>query len=187
MWQQNDNVRPVTAAAWIEAAGTRRWSTRGKVSNRKIAASTEQDAVAILSGPLARDSSDLGMRVLEQEARHRGEQGDSAAVDDPAKLWQRRKARYFNTQAVARPANGTWGNLGRNVVVGPGINNWDLALSKNFRLWEDGRLQFRTEWFNAFNHSQFTGLSTSFGTGNFGYVTGAASPRMIQFGLRMEF
>jgi len=100
---------------------------------------------------------------------------------------ERAVTRYFNTEAIARPPNATWGNLGRNVVVGPGLNNWDLALSKSFRVREGLRLQFRSEWFNAFNHSQFTGMSTTFGTGNFGYITGAASPRVVQFGLRLEF
>jgi hypothetical protein len=100
---------------------------------------------------------------------------------------ERTLTRYFDTQAITRPANGTWGNLGRNILTGPGTNNWDLALLKNFQLREQIRLQFRSEWFNAFNHPQFTSVSTAFGTGNFGYVTGAAAPRVIQFGLRLQF
>jgi hypothetical protein len=100
---------------------------------------------------------------------------------------QRTITKYFNTAAIAVPPNGTWGNLGRNVLVGPGLNNWDLALSKNFKMTESMRLQFRSEFFNAFNHTQFSGLSTTFGTGNYGYVTSTRSPRIIQLGLRLSF
>ena len=49
---------------------------------------------------------------------------------------------WFNREAFARPANGTFGNLGRNALRGPGVNKWDLALFKSFR--------FRGEMFNAF-------------------------------------
>jgi hypothetical protein len=100
---------------------------------------------------------------------------------------RRTLTRYFDTSAVVAPAPATWGNLGRNVLVRPGINNWDLAFSKNFRLRESLRLQFRAEMFNAFNHPQFTGLSTTLGAGNFGYVTGARAQRMMQYGLRADF
>ena len=47
------------------------------------------------------------------------------------------------------------GDVGRNTVRGPGINNFDLALFKNFELGQAMRLQFRLESFNAFNHTQF--------------------------------
>ncbi len=100
---------------------------------------------------------------------------------------QRTLRRYFNTEAVARPEASTWGNLGRNVLLRPGINNWDMAFSKNFTVTEALRLQFRCEMFNAFNHPQFTAISTTVGAGNFGYVTGARAQRMLQFGLRLDY
>jgi len=100
---------------------------------------------------------------------------------------QRTMTRWFNTEAITRPPNGTWGNLGRNVLVGPGLNNWDLALSKNFKVREGVRLQFRSEFFDAFNHPQFSGVSATYGSGNYGYVTGARAPRIIQLGLRLTF
>ncbi len=53
------------------------------------------------------------------------------------------------------------GNLGRNTLRGPGVNNLDLALFKNFELGHGMRLQFRLESFNAFNHTQFSGVSTN--------------------------
>ena len=69
--------------------------------------------------------------------------------------------RWFNTAAFAQPALGELGNLGRNTERGPGINNLDLALFKNFEFPGQVRLQFRLESFNALNHTQFDGVSTN--------------------------
>ncbi len=85
----------------------------------------------------------------------------------------------------------SFGNSGRNSVRGPGINNVDLSIFKNFKFSERTNLQFRTEFFNAFNHTQFiiSGNSNSaFGfTGNFGQVTQTRDPRIIQFALKLSF
>ena len=62
---------------------------------------------------------------------------------------------WFNTAAFAQPAAGALGNLGRNTERGPGVNNLDLALFKNFSVTHGMRLQFRLESFNVFNHTQF--------------------------------
>ena len=54
-----------------------------------------------------------------------------------------------------------FGNAGVNVCRNPGMNNWDLAVGKRVPIWKEGRyIQFRTELFNAFNHTQFSGLDT---------------------------
>ncbi len=115
---------------------------------------------------------------------------------------------YFNTAAFVEPALGSFGNATRNIVRGPGINNWDVSIFKNFTIpwfgrrsgWladENATLQFRTEFFNAWNHTQFNGIVTSFQTvapgqpsgtdGGFGAVSGARDPREIQFGLKLTF
>ena len=65
---------------------------------------------------------------------------------------------YFNVAAFARPAKGTFGNAGTNVLNGPGIDNWDISVSKRFAFSERRLLQFRTELFNVWNHTQFSGL-----------------------------
>ena len=86
----------------------------------------------------------------------------------------------------AQPASGKFGNLGRNVVRGPGVNNWDLSLFKSFPLgWESGKLEFRSEFYNAFNHTQWDGVITSFGSTGFGSVTSARDARVIQMGLKL--
>ncbi len=95
--------------------------------------------------------------------------------------------RWFNTEAFALSADGTFGNLGRNVVIGPGTNNWDVSLQKEFRLGERGLAEFRAEFYNAPNHFSYFGVNTTFGTAPFGQVTSASDPRILQLALRVEF
>lgn len=100
--------------------------------------------------------------------------------------------RWFNTDAFEQPANFTYGNAPRFVdeIRYSHVNNWDLALAKNFRPWERMRIQFRAEMFNAFNRVQFGRANTTFGNTAFGRVTGTApgsTPRTIQMALRVEF
>jgi outer membrane receptor protein involved in Fe transport len=91
----------------------------------------------------------------------------------------------------AAPALGTFGNLGRNVVRAPGINNWDVSFSKRIDLMQRGdqpvQLQFRGEFFNLFNHTQFSGVSAGLGAANFGAITSARDPRITQLALRLLF
>ncbi|MBL8239020.1 MAG: TonB-dependent receptor [Bryobacterales bacterium] len=95
--------------------------------------------------------------------------------------------RWFNPSAFALPALGTFGNLGRNIVRGPGTNNWDASLQKNFRLTETFKMQFRAEFYNAPHHFSWLGVGTVLGAGNFGQITSATDPRSLQFGLRLDF
>ncbi|MGH9629371.1 MAG: hypothetical protein ACRD7E_13710, partial [Bryobacteraceae bacterium] len=79
--------------------------------------------------------------------------------------------RWFNTDAFALPAPGTLGNLGRNVVIGPGINNWDISAQKYFAVTEHAKLEFRAEIYNAPHHFSYWGVATTLGASNFGQVT----------------
>ena len=63
--------------------------------------------------------------------------------------------RWFNPNAFIVPPNGTYGNLGRNVLDGPGLSGVDLSLMKNIRLSERWNFQFRAEAFNIFNTANF--------------------------------
>ncbi len=118
---------------------------------------------------------------------------------------QRSVSAYFDTNAFELQAPGTYGNAGRNLVRGPGLNNFDLSLFKNFQLAKatsdtGPRLQFRAEFFNAFNHTQFASINTTFvptqdvagakaDTVNspFGSVSSARPSREIQFALKLIF
>ncbi len=97
---------------------------------------------------------------------------------------------WFNPAAFAQPAKGAFGNSGRNVVRAEGTNNTDASLFRDFpRILkvESSGLQFRAEFYNIFNHVNFTGFGTTFGASNFGQATAARDPRTIQLGLRLFF
>ncbi|MGH9469747.1 MAG: hypothetical protein ACRD1N_05320 [Terriglobia bacterium] len=86
-----------------------------------------------------------------------------------------------------RPAVGFFGNGGRNTIRGPGLGEWDISLCKVFAFGERAHLQLRFESFNAFNHANLNGISTSLGSGSFGEVTSAYAGRIIQLGGRLIF
>jgi hypothetical protein len=96
---------------------------------------------------------------------------------------------WFATSAFSAPAAGTFGDLPFNALRGPSRQNWNLSLFKSFVFSEarGSRLEFRAEFFNAFNHTEFNNVSTTFSASNFGAVTSAHDPREIQLGLKLYF
>jgi hypothetical protein len=96
-------------------------------------------------------------------------------------------AQWFNTSAFSAPAAGYFGNAGTGSIRGPGLINFDLTLQKTFRIREKQAVEFRAEVFNIFNHTNFTAVTTTYGSGTFGQVTAAADPRIIELVLRYRF
>jgi hypothetical protein len=94
---------------------------------------------------------------------------------------------WFDTSVFAQPAAGYFGNSGTGFIKGPGLVNFDMAFYKDFRIKERHTIEFRAELFNIFNHTNFNGVSTAFGAGNFGALTSAADPRITEFALRYQF
>jgi len=95
---------------------------------------------------------------------------------------------YFDPNAFAPQALGTIGNAPRSICCGPGVNDADLALLKTTRITEHKELQFRAEFFNAFNHAQFYVPDGNITDGpTFGQVSKARDPRLIQFALKLLF
>ena len=104
---------------------------------------------------------------------------------------------WFNPNAFILPTAGTWGNLGRGTLSGPGLADVDLSVFKNTSLTETTTLQFRAELFNVLNRSNFgppntttfsvTPTSTSISPSAGLITTTATSPRQIQFGLKLIF
>ena len=104
---------------------------------------------------------------------------------------------YFNSSSFCAPPiapnspdNSTlFGNSGVGVLLGPGQFNWDVTLLKTMRFRERHQVQFRTEFFNTFNHPQFSNpASVAVGTANFGQITSTSvNPRIIQFALKYNF
>jgi len=96
-------------------------------------------------------------------------------------------ADWFNTAAYYQPAPGYFGNAGTGSILGPGTVNFDMAFYKVFKIKENFAFEFRAELFNIFNHANFNGISTGYGSGNFGAITSAADPRIAEFALRLRF
>jgi len=96
-------------------------------------------------------------------------------------------AQWFGTSTFAAPAFGYFGNAGRNLIRGPGMHEWDVALFKTFHFSERLGFTLRGEAFNLFNHTNLQNVSLSFGAGNFGQVTDARQPRLMEVSAKMEF
>lgn len=114
---------------------------------------------------------------------------------------------WFNVNAFTQPTldqlyadnqPGMFGYLGRNTLIGPGRNNWDMSLFKDFKFGERAGLQFRFETFNSFNHTQWKYANTGCAgtvapgavcgtTGRFGQVNTTWPSRIIQLGLKLSF
>jgi hypothetical protein len=103
----------------------------------------------------------------------------------------------FNMCAFAtNTIQGSFGNARRNIILGPGFQNWDISLFKTFPVNERSRLEFRAEFFNAFNHVNpdfanpnafVENIATELGSPGFGQAQAARDPRFIQFALKFYF
>ncbi|MGD0136122.1 MAG: carboxypeptidase regulatory-like domain-containing protein [Bryobacteraceae bacterium] len=96
----------------------------------------------------------------------------------------------FNTSLFAPETLGQLGNAPRRMFHGPGIENFDMQLSKTIRLTESQSVDIRVEAFNVFNHAQFYGPSSVDGEvndPNFGQVVSAAAPRLVQLVVKFHF
>jgi hypothetical protein len=94
----------------------------------------------------------------------------------------------FNNDLHLAPGSiASFGNLGRNALRGPGINNWDISFLKDTKLTESTKLEFRAEMFNAFNHVQFLNPDAAGFDSTFGQVSQTRGPRLVQFGLKLYF
>jgi len=106
---------------------------------------------------------------------------------------------WINPAAFAVPAAGTFGDAPRDVARGPGGWQMDLGVGKHISLGERASLEFRSEFFNVFNHPQYGSPQATFGVPGFGSIlqtvntttpvspVGAGTPRQIQFALRVAF
>jgi hypothetical protein len=109
------------------------------------------------------------------------------------------REQWFNPLAFGRPAEGSLGNLGKNTLRLPGVNQWDLSLYKNTRISERVTAQLRFETFNTFNHTQFASVNVGLNVpnpstpvteatrGQVGVVTDTRDPRSIQLALKILF
>lgn len=96
-------------------------------------------------------------------------------------------AQCFNVGAFSVPAPFTFGDAGRNILRGPSRQNWDFSVLKNFHISESRYVQFRSEFFNVFNHTNFNNPNSQIDTAQGGRVFSAGDPRIIQFALKLYF
>ena len=115
--------------------------------------------------------------------------GEPDIVKPLTRLNPRGPGNYAFSQDTFQPqALGTIGSSPRTVCCGPGINNFDIALHKDTTFHERFRLEFRAEFFNIANHAQFSKVDGNITDGvDFGRVTRARDPRLIQFALKLFF
>jgi hypothetical protein len=94
---------------------------------------------------------------------------------------------YLNRNSFALPAIGTFGNVGKDSLVGPGLVTWDMGFFKNFPIRERYRIQIRGEFFNTLNRANFGNPTSAVNAGAFGSITSAADPRIGQLALKVVF
>jgi hypothetical protein len=96
-------------------------------------------------------------------------------------------AKYYDPAAFTAAAAGTYGNVGRNFLIGPGYVNSDLSFFRLFPIYKEHALQFRVELFNAFNHANLNNPDGGIADSNAGRITSASTGRIVQGGLKYSF
>ena len=94
----------------------------------------------------------------------------------------------FNEDGHLAPGSlASFGDIARNIIRGPGINNWDIFFMKDTKIGESKSVEFRAEFFNAFNHAQFLNPDNQGFSGTFGQISQTRGPLLIQFALKFYF
>jgi len=114
--------------------------------------------------------------------------GRADLIAPDARLDDRTIRRWFNTAAFAAPAPFTFGNSGRNILLGPRSLTFDFSVYKQFVFGEKVTLQFRSEFFNVLNRANFGNPTSNISVpATVGVISSAAPARVVQFGLRLTF
>ncbi len=150
------------------------WSTQGIVTLQ----SGRPLTVALLPEI---DNSNTGIASLGFGANNRPDRLASGTLKNPG------PDGWFDTGAFAFATYGSFGDSGRNILDGPGYKDVSLSMIKESRISERVDLQFRAEFFNAFNNVNFHLPDIFLGSPTFGRIQSAGSPRRIQFGLKFIF
>ena len=141
-----------------------------------------------------------GFPITPQVGSNRSGDGDTRNPDRPSlnpaftgSIVEGNPNQWFNPGAFILPAAGTYGNLGRGVLTGPGLSELDVSLFKNLAVTERLKLQIRSEFFNVLNHANFGTPNAIVFSGTqvsstAGLITSTATtPRQIQFGMKLTF
>ncbi|HCC57687.1 MAG TPA: hypothetical protein DEQ47_10575 [Solibacterales bacterium] len=127
----------------------------------------------------ARDTSNIGAGF---------DRPNATGIDPVLPRDQQTTEHFFNKAAFAPQVFGTFGNVGRNTLIGPRILDLDASLIKDFHFTEQKMLQFRWETFNATNHPNWGNPDTNFYSAGFGTIGSTRTPmRQMQFALKLIF
>jgi carboxypeptidase family protein/TonB-dependent receptor-like protein len=110
---------------------------------------------------------------------------DRPNVLTTAGFYPNTQASWFNQAAFQKQAPGTFGNAGRDSIVGPGSFNWDLAVSREFHFKERYRYDLRADFFNILNHPNWNAPSGNITSQTFGQITSFSTPRIIQVSMKL--
>ena len=169
----------------------KRWLTHPGTLESRLVSGWQLNGIATLLS---------GFPFTPQVGSNRSGDGDTRNPDRPSlnpafsgTVLLENPRQWFNPNAFILPAAGTYGNVGRSTLVGPGLADVDVSLFKNTAVSERASLQFRAEFFNVLNHANFgTPNATVFANGGIsasaGLITATATTsRQIQFGLKLIF
>ncbi len=156
------------------------------------------DALTVKNGGpgVACSASDAGTTICPTGYGSSAEDGagfDELNVSGNPNIAHSKKTftQQFDISKFSVPAMNVRGNSGLGTVRGPGQNNVDLSLAKTFAIYERLHLEFRADAFNAFNHTQWTGINTAYPSGSaqypFGQVNGAREARIGQVAAKLVF
>jgi hypothetical protein len=100
---------------------------------------------------------------------------------------RRSVSEWFDTSCFVPPERGTFGNSGRDILIGPPYHTLDVSLFRNFRVGENAKFQFRVEAFNSLNNGNYNQPGEAYGQFGYGQIISENDKREIQFALRLEF
>ena len=189
-----DHRNRVTAAVTYDlpfAAGAHGWMKEAFDGWRVNGIFTAQSGAPFtvnLSTSAGNEPADVGLVNASTNVERPNVSGDPNKGPHTAAQW-------FDTAAFKLPAPYTFGNAGRNDVLGPRYVDLDVSLQKNFTVFREDKLEFHFDMFNALNHANFNlpGRIATFNSAGvqtsptFGAITAAQDPRDLQFGLKLVF
>ncbi len=153
-----------------------------QVSGISTSVSGEPINLLYSSVPAGFQVSNIGQDFRGQPSYRPNLLGDPLAPGD-----QRTIDNYFNKANVVVPTNGPFGNAGRNVARSHGLFQIDANVQKNFRITERVTTQFRSEFFNLMNHTNFRAANPDRSSAAFGTIRSTYPARQIQFALKILF
>jgi len=151
--------------------------------NSIITAHTGTPLDVVYAPPTANDVTGLSNDYRGQAFQRPNVSGSAASQSRSQML----NTYYAGYTFATPPASAPFGNVGRNSFRSPGYQQWDLAINKNFPVRESVQMQFRSEFFNVLNHTNF-GIPNSRSTdAAFGTIRSTYPPRQIQFALKLVY